>query len=130
MGVRFPSVWSTTALNPTGTGGEIIVCTTPFLTLPIDSAAVIILWTLSYTNGATAIAPVINIRRGPTTTSALVQGTGTIGAPAASSGAEYSGAFIDPSTGASAPQYSIGFNNSNSGTSVAFSNMSLIAFAL
>ena len=73
MGVRYPSVFSTTFVGPwPANATETIICTLPPLILPIDGATVFIHWwdTLTYGTGTTAIN--YRIRRGTNTSGQIV----------------------------------------------------------
>jgi hypothetical protein len=65
MGVRFPSVFSTTFIGPLPVGaGETVCLTTPAFTPPLDGATIVILWNASISAGASVTSNNFRIRRG------------------------------------------------------------------
>lgn len=75
MGVRLPSVASSTIVNATiVTTAETVVATLPALNPSLDAALVFILVLLNMTVGAAATQALINIRRGTLVTSPVVSG--------------------------------------------------------
>jgi len=128
MGYRTQKSFTATQLNTMPASGEGVICTTPQVLNVQAGQVVIIGWALSYVNGAAPVAPVFIIRRGTTTAGALVYSSGTLSAPGANSGAQWSGTAIDIVTSEIATQYSLNFNNTNSGTQVGFQNTMLWAF--
>lgn len=64
MGVRFPSVGSTTIIASPSAGAEVVVCTTPPINEPIDNAQVLLFWYLLITIGTTATTLFATLRRG------------------------------------------------------------------
>lgn len=73
MGVRFPSVQSTTIVTAAPAAGtESVLCTTPGLNLPIDSAAVLLFGYAAIITGATITAIQLNLRRGTTVAGTLI----------------------------------------------------------
>ena len=78
MGVRFPSVASTTILaSVPASGAETVICTTPPLTLPIDNAQVILLFSFECLVGTGTATETWRIRRGTTVAGAQVNVAGT-----------------------------------------------------
>lgn len=74
MGVRFPSVFSNSIVNPAiSTTAETVIATTPPFSPPIDAAQVIIHVVCSITIGTAGATLTLTIRRGPLVTSPLVQ---------------------------------------------------------
>lgn len=108
MGVRFPSVQSNVLANPSvGINTETVVCVTPPLTLPLDSAVVLIFWYMSHTVGATAALCQYRLRRGATTGGALLNAGLGQDASAAGSVVTRSGFYFDNPGAAAGQQYCI-----------------------
>src|SRR5258708_30263562 len=63
MGVRFPSVPSTTIVASPGGSTETVICTTPPLNISLDFAQDILLWYLMITAGTGTISLVPLLRR-------------------------------------------------------------------
>ena len=65
MGVRFPSVATTTSVGVLpATGAETVVATTPPLNIPLDFAQVLLFWWFVGNTGAGTVGLVASIRRG------------------------------------------------------------------
>lgn len=67
MGVRFPSVFSTTIVASPALAAETVVCTLPAINLPIDNAAVYIEWACGLTIGTSGVTLTPKIVRGAAT---------------------------------------------------------------
>ena len=73
MGVRFPSVASTTFIGPLPASGvETLLLTTPPINEPIDNAQVLLQWYASITAGTSTTSFQFRIRRGTLITSPVV----------------------------------------------------------
>lgn len=108
MGVRFPSVQSNVLANPSvGINTETVVCATPPLTLPLDSAVVLLFWYVVHTVGATAASSQYRLRRGPTTGGALVNPALAPDAVTAGTQVTRSGFYFDNPGAAAGQQYCI-----------------------
>lgn len=130
MGVRFPSVASNALIGIYGaTGAETIVCTTPPLVLPLDSAQVIILWYVSFATGTgtTAVQPVI--RRGTVLTAPRINGAANVVVTAALD-AELSGWYIDTPGVASGVQYSLSLFATGTTGAATGRDQAIMAFVL
>lgn len=67
MGVRFPSVQSSTFVGPLpASAAETIVCGVGPLNPSIDGAPVLIFWSMTYTPGTSNTAAIFTLRRGNT----------------------------------------------------------------
>jgi hypothetical protein len=77
MGVRFPSVATTTFIGPLpASAAETLVFTTPPINEPVDNAQVLILWSAVITPGTSTTSLVFRVRRGTLVTSPLVNAAG------------------------------------------------------
>lgn len=73
MGVRFPSVATTTFIGPLpASAAETLVFTTPPINEPIDNAQVLLFWSCVITPGTSTTSLVYRVRRGTLVTSPLV----------------------------------------------------------
>jgi len=73
MGVRFPSVASSTFIGPLpASAAETIILTTPPISEPVDNALVNLFWCANILAGTGTTALVFRIRRGATLTGAVV----------------------------------------------------------
>jgi hypothetical protein len=130
MGVRFPSVFSTTsqAVVPAA-GTNTVILTTPPLTLPLDGATVALLWSWNGTVGAGTTSMAVTINR---SLSLGINVLATTTQPVtAAANFSMAGIAIDPNPGAvGGVQYTM--QMSGTGTTGAFANgnLALFAFAL
>lgn len=77
MGVRFPSVASTTILGSIGAAGaEIVIITTPPINEPIDNAQVLIFWAAWVSVGTGISSITARLRRGTTVSGTQVNVNG------------------------------------------------------
>lgn len=130
MGVRFPGSVSKGNGLPSGSGGEQTIAVTGMVAGALDGQPIVLQWTVEYVDGAAPIIPQIFIRRGLTAAGFAVYTSNLF--PIGVNGAArlLSGVTVDiPSAGLSTP-YCLGFNNSNNGTSIVFTNIALCAFGL
>jgi hypothetical protein len=130
MGVRFPSVATTTILGTLpSNGAETIIATTPPLTIPLDFAQVILLWYFLGNSGASTSALLFLLRRGTTVAGTLINvSSGSLVTAAA--GVRFSGVYVDTPGAVAGQQYSlseIGVGTTGAGIT---NDVCLIAFAL
>src|SRR5258708_3089060 len=107
MGVRFPSVSTTTILGTLpANGAETIIATTPPLNLPLDFAQVILLWYFLGNSGASTTALNFILRRGTTVAGTLINViSGAL--VTAASGVRFSGCYVDTPGAVAGQQYSL-----------------------
>jgi len=108
MGVRFPSVASTTFVGPLpATAAETVVCTSPPFTPPLDAAQIFIHWFFALSAGAGTTSYSIRIRRG-TTTGGIQLNANQWALAATPAIADFmSGCYIDNPGAVSGLQYSL-----------------------
>src|SRR5260370_42368581 len=130
MGVRFPSVATTTSVGVLpATGAETVVATTPPRNIPLDLAQVLLFWWFVGNTGAGTVGLVASIRRGAAVSGTLVVAAQQVLVTAASS-AELTGCFIDTPGAVAGQQYSltlVGTRTTGAGTTA---TCALIPFAL
>ncbi len=130
MGVRYPSVSTTTILGTLpANGAETIIATTPPLNLPLDFAQVILLWYFLGNSGASTSALVFNLRRGTTLAGTLINVSSGSGVTAAA-GVRFGGCYVDTPGAVAGQQYSLselGVGTTGAGVS---NDVCMIAFAL
>lgn len=116
MGVRNASVSTTAQINNTmSVAAETIVLTTPFISLPLDNAPVLIFWQFYATSGTNGTTLQLRIRRGATLTDTLVM-TGAAFTAAAAAMFNCAGHFIDTPGVVGPVQYSVTAQNAGSTT--------------
>src|SRR5229473_2284251 len=106
MGVRFPSVATTTVLGVSIAGGETVMCTTPPLNIPLDFAQVLLFWYCILLSNTTGTTVTWRLRRGTTTAGALINVPQTNPTGAAVQ-LMFSGCYIDTPGAVAAQQYSL-----------------------
>lgn len=130
MGVRFPSVFSNTLVNASLVANvETVVVTTPVLTLPLDSAVVLIFWYCVHTVGTTATTSRFVLRRGTTAAGNF------LGVPApftatAGNTVLASGCYFDQFPGTGGGQYSLTGIDPSATAAGAITDAAIIAFSL
>jgi hypothetical protein len=130
MGVRFPSVFSTTVLNsPIVTTAETVVVTTPGLVPPLDGATVFLLWMTQVTVGASSTGMVMTLRRGVAVASPAVQQFNTIPMTAGAGGLGC-GIFVDTPGSVTGVQYSLTLSMTAATGNTTVNQAALLAFAL
>src|SRR5260370_1151199 len=129
MGVRFPSVASTTIVASPGGSTETVICTTPPLNIPLDFAQVIILWSVRFSAGPTGWNVSYNVRRGTTTTGALVNVTQNI-LESINQPLIRSGSNVDTPGAVAGQQWSLTFNIISTTTAATVVDVVMLAFAL
>lgn len=129
MGVRFPSVGSTTAGTPSAPPSEWIAATSPPINQSIDGQVFLIIWSITYLGGAVGPQIAYNIRRGPLTSSTLIT-SGQVCTEVASVRYQRSGNTLDSPGIVANLQYSLSCNISNAATAVTVQDVSILVLAL
>ncbi len=131
MGVRFPSVSTTTNLGVLpASAAETAIITTPPLNISLDFAVVFLAWFLAITTGATTTALVFRIRRGSGLTGATIGAavwTHTIGAAAS---AVLSGKYSDTPGAVAAQQYTLTVSQTGATGAGTLNDNMFLAFSL
>lgn len=131
MGVRFPSVFTNTFIGPLPASAvETVVLTTPPLTLPLDGATVLLLWSMSVVTGTASTGTVIRIRRGTTTGGALVSLNPWTNTTTAALGYVLGGWYFDTPGNVAGQQYSLTVVQTAATGAGTWSDGALLAFAL
>lgn len=131
MGVRFPSVASTTIVNATlVTTAETVVVTTPPFNIPLDYAQIIVMaYAEVFPVGTTTTGIVAKLRRGTTTAGTQLGfnsgGTATPGAAWA-----WSMLYVDSPGVVAGQQYSVTLSQTAATANGTVLDVCLIAFAL
>jgi hypothetical protein len=95
MGVRFIGGGSTAIVNTNiVTTTETVVAIAPPVSVPYDTATVILLWYVLYTTGTSTSGSTLRLRRGTTVTGAQVNVSGNVGQGGGAQ-AEQSGLYTD-----------------------------------
>jgi hypothetical protein len=131
MGVRLPSAATNTFIGPLpASAAETIVCTTPPLSLPLDSAQVFLLWFWSAIVGASSTFSQFNIRRGTSLTSPIVNAGIVAIANTAANGIFASGTYFDLPGAAADIQYTLTVQQGAATAAGTFRDCALIAYCL
>jgi hypothetical protein len=131
MGVRFPSVQTNTFIGPfPANATETVVLTTPPLTLPLDSAVVLILWDFSALAGTSVTSFVLRIRRGATTAGTLVTTAQHVTPAVAGTISGLGGCYFDTPGAVAGQQYSLTCVQTAATGASTFNDAALLAFAL
>lgn len=131
MSSRLGFVSTTTFVGVFGAfPGTTIAFTTPPLTLFYDGQQVVLLWYVRFTTGVTGPVCTYDLRRGTLVTSPLVTAGSANVTEVGSVGVQRSGCFVDTSSGAGTPQYSLTITVSNAASNGSFNEGALIAMAL
>lgn len=131
MGVRFPSVASTTFIGPLpATAAETVILTSPLLNPTQDNAQVFILWACDILAGTGTTALVFRIRRGTTAAGALVNAAAWTHTLAAGNTAVLNGVYPDVPGAIAGQQYSLTVSQTGATAAGTFNDGSLLVFAL
>ncbi len=129
MGVRFPSVFSTTILNsPVVTTAETIVVTAPPFSPPIDSASVLIYAVVQDGGAASTTSTTLRLYRGTTTGGTLVGGA--MAQPWAAGAKFMTVYWVDQPPIVAGQQYSVSFQNAAATGNATIQSVLLSVFAL
>lgn len=130
MGVRYPSVQSTTIVTATlVTTTEAVIVTTPPLTLPLDSAVVYLGYVVNILAGTGTTGLTFNIRRGALVTSLAINVQLATFASAGNA-FQIGGMYPDTPGAAAGVQYSISVAQQTATANGTVRDVSLVAFAL
>ncbi len=130
MGVRFPTVASTTIIaSVPASGAETVVVTTPPLNIPLDFAQIIILWCVEVLIGTGTTVELQRLHRGTTTAGAQVNvaGSYTVGG---GNRWTFTGCYVDTPGAVAGQQYSLSLSGTGTTGAWTTEDVSLIAFAL
>lgn len=131
MGVRFPSVASTTFIGPIPANAtETVILTTPPLTLSLDFSQVILLWSCSILAGTSTTSFVFRIRRGTTAAGTTIFQTSWPFTIAAGSTFSGGGSYVDTPGAVAGQQYSFTLVQTAATVAGTYNDGALIAFAL
>jgi hypothetical protein len=131
MGVRFPSVFSTTFIGPLPANAtETAILTTPPLSPSLDGAAIFLLWFAAMTAGTSVTAHVFRIRRGTTTGGALVGANPWTDTLAATNLKNSSGWYVDLPGAVGGQQYTLTVVQTAATVAGTFQDGALLAFML
>ncbi len=130
MGVRLPSVASTTILaSVPATGAETVIATSPPINISLDFAQVLIWWYVNTGSGATTTAITARIRRGTTLAGALVNIASAVLVTAAA-GSELTGCYPDTPGAVAEQQYSLTLSGTGTTGAMTTSDVAIIVFML
>lgn len=131
MGVRYPSVFTSTFVGPLPAGAaETVILTSPPLTLPLDGAVVFILYWFNIIPGTSTTFFTGNIRRGTTAGSPAVTTSPAITPTVAGTQASLSCIFFDSPGAVAGVQYSGTVSQIAATGAGTFQLGALLAFAL
>lgn len=131
MGVRFPSIASTTFVGPLpASGAETVILTSPPLTLPLDFSQVIILWGCSILAGTGTTQFLFQLRRGTTAAGALLNPQSWGVQITAGNPDSCSGVYVDTPGAVTGQQYSLTAIQTGATAAGTFRDGSIVAFAL
>ena len=131
MGVRYPSVVTNAFIGPAPANAtEFVVCTTPPFSPPIDNGTVILHWFMKFLCGAGTTGLVVQIRRGATITSPLVNLTTAQFSIAAAANGILSASYFDQPGVVAGQQYSLTCVQSGATGAGVWGDQALIAYAL
>lgn len=131
MGVRFPSVASTTFIGPfPATAAETIVLTTPPLTIPLDFAQIILMCSACITAGTGVISHTFRVRRGTALTGVQVNLAPWGSLSTAGSNTMYSFWYVDTPGAVAGQQYSLTVAQNGATAAGVWVDGALLAFAL
>lgn len=131
MGVRFPSVSSTTFVGPLPANAtETVILTTPPLTLSLDFAQVFLIWLACIITGASTTSLGYRIRRGTSIAGAFIGAIVWQQTNVAGNFVNMSGAYVDTPGAIAAQQYSLTVVQVGATAAGSYQDGSLLAFAL
>ncbi len=131
MGVRYPSVASTTFVGPfPANATETVVCTSPPFTPPLDSSQIFIQWFFACLVGASITSFFYRLRRGTTTAGQLLNLNNWAIPVAAAGGFVSSGVYVDNPGAVSGQQYSLTVAQTAATGASSVPDVCLIVFAL
>lgn len=131
MGVRYPSVFSNTLANALpASNAETVVCVTPPLTLPIDSAAVFLFAYISGVAGTATTQWVARLRRGTGLTGTVVQAVVPAEAVVAGNNVILTVLYFDTPGAVAGQQYALTISQTSATGAASGVDVAMLAFAL
>lgn len=131
MGVRFPSVFSTTFIGPLpASAAETVICTTPPLSPSLDFASILLFWTFALLAGTGTASVSMAIRRGTTVAGVTITPGSFVQILAAGQNGNVSGSWADTPGAVAGQQYSLTITQNGATAAGTPGNVALIAFAL
>lgn len=131
MGVRFPSVATTTFIGPLPANAtETVILTTPPINEPIDNAQVILYWMAAITAGTSVTGHNFRIRRGTTTAGAVIGANAWTFTTVATNNTVVSGCYVDLPGIVAGQQYSLTVIQQAATVAGTFNDGCLIAMVL
>jgi hypothetical protein len=130
MGVRFPSAITNVQVGIYGAAGtEVVVLTTPPLTLPLDFAQVFLIWYVVFNCGTGTTGVQKRLRRGPALLSTAFDAGGIV-AVTANTIVSLSGCLFDTPGAAAGQQYSLTLAGTATTGAAGYIDGCLMAFCL
>ncbi len=131
MGVRFPSVATTTIVNALpASGAETVILTTPPLNLALDFEQIFIFWYCTLFLGTGTATLLTSLRRGTTVAGALLTSGLSPLTVTAGNNEMVSGCFIDTPGAVAGQQYSLTMAQNIATVAGTLRDVCMIAFAL
>lgn len=130
MGVRFPSIGTSTRITNTIVAGtDTLIVTTSPLTPSLDFGQIFLFWYVILTAATGATAYTLSLRRGALITSTLIN-IASLVTTAAGNGLALSGCYVDTPGAISGQQYSVSVVPTGASAATTVTDAALIAFAL
>ena len=129
MGVRFPSVASTTIVASPALAAETVVCTTPPLNISLDFSQIILMWYVACLIGTAGVQIICLLRRGTTTVGSLVNVNANDNVNAGTN-QRRSGFYVDIPGAVAGQQYSLTLTITSATAVTTVADVCLLAFAL
>lgn len=131
MGVRFPSIASTTFVGPfPANATETVILSTPPLNVSLDFSQIFLLWACDILAGTGVTALVFRLRRGTTTAGTLINAAAWTHTIAAGNSAVLNGVYPDIPGAVAGQQYSLTCVQTGATAASTFTDGALLAFAL
>ncbi len=131
MGVRFPSIASSTFVGPLpASAAETVILTTPPLNISLDFSQIFLQWACDILAGTGTTALVFRLRRGTTAAGTLINAAAWTHTLAAGNSAVLSGAYFDTPGAVAGQQYSLTVSQTGAAAAGTFNDGALLAFAL
>lgn len=131
MGVRFPSVASTTVANVLpASAAETVICVLPAFDIPLDFAQIIIEWFAQITVGTSTTSLVFRIRRGTTVAGAQIGAAPWTFTTVAANLVSISGQYVDTPGAVGGQQYCLTCVQTADTVAGTLSDVCLVAYAL
>ncbi len=131
MGVRLPSVASTTFVGPLpASAAETVILVTPPISEPIDNAQVILEWQASITAGTACTSLVFRIRRGTLATGTFIGANAWSFTTVAANLTTVGGLYVDSPGSVAGQQYALTVVQTAATGAGTFSDGCLLAMCL